>query len=77
MGGVGVPARAFCEPISTGDRGDYPRLHITCHRVLLVLRRNDRIRTCDPLVPNQVRYPYATFRCLACPALGSNQWPSP
>lgn len=73
MGGVGVPARAFCEPISTGDQGDYSRLHITCHRALLVLRRNDRIRTCDFEVPNFAAYHLRTFRCLACPALGSNQ----
>ena len=38
------------------------------------LSREDRIRTCDPLVPNQVRYRPALIPALSTEALAKVDW---
>ena len=38
------------------------------------LSREDRIRTCDPLVPNQVRYRPALLPALSTEALAKVDW---
>ena len=40
----------------TGYNSSIITLHLVSYSVLKVLNREDRIRTCDPLVPNQVLY---------------------
>jgi hypothetical protein len=35
--------------------------------VIVINGREDRIRTCDPLVPNQMRYQAALLPEMACP----------
>ena len=40
----------------TGYNSSIITLHLVSYSVLKGLNREDRIRTCDPLVPNQVLY---------------------
>ena len=40
----------------TGYNSSIITLHLVSYSVLKGLNREDRIRTCDPLVPNQVHY---------------------